>query len=78
MAGGHLLAQGAVFVAVQVVPHRAVVHDQQRPRVVGVRRVRVGGEPGVEHLVDAGTFGRHAVISGPMVRNVQDRGRLDG
>jgi hypothetical protein len=49
----HQRAQRAVLVAVEAVADHAVVDDQQRPRVVGVRRVRVRGEPSVEHLVDA-------------------------
>ena len=44
---------GSRALAVQVVADRAVVDDEQRPRVVGVRRVGVVGEPRVEHLADA-------------------------
>jgi hypothetical protein len=72
----HRRRQRAVLVAVEVVSDGAVVDDQQGPGVVGVRRVGVLGEPGVEHLGDprdrrapgADVLGRasHA-------RNVQDR-----
>ncbi len=58
---GDLLAPGAVRLAVEVVADRPVVHDQQRPGVVGVGRVDVLGEAGVEHLADPG----HGRLPGP-------------
>ena len=71
---------GAVRVAVEVVADRAVVDDEQRPHVVGVGRVRVVGEPRVEHLADA--LGRAASRRGSRRRRPvppsQDRTRPGG
>lgn len=53
----HRVVRGAVLMPVQVVPYGAVVHDQQRPRVVHVHRVRVLGEVRVEDLDDTGDTG---------------------
>lgn len=44
----------AAMRGIEVVPDRALVDDEHRPRVVGVRRIRVVHESGMEHLVDAG------------------------
>lgn len=42
----------AALTAVEVVADRAVVDDEDRPGVVGVRRIRVVREPSVQHLSD--------------------------
>ena len=38
---------------VQVVADSALVDDEHRPRVMGVRRIPVPEEAGMEHLTDA-------------------------
>jgi threonine/homoserine/homoserine lactone efflux protein len=42
---------------IEVIADRAVVDDEQRPGVVGVWWIGMIGEPGVEHLSDAGNRG---------------------
>jgi hypothetical protein len=67
---------GTVRVAVEVVADRAVVDQQQRPRVVGVRGIGVVGEPRVQHFGQprhARAPGHHVGRAGH-VRNVQDPG----
>jgi hypothetical protein len=64
-------AGGTVLVPVQVVAHHPIVDDHQRPRVVGVRRVPVVGESGVEGLGDAGHAG-HPRAHLAHVTNVQE------
>jgi hypothetical protein len=59
----HRPGTGAVLVTVEVVADGALVHDEHRPRVVGVRRVAVLHEAGVEHLADA----RQRRLPGPHV-----------
>jgi hypothetical protein len=67
-------AQRPVLMVVQVVTDRALVDDEQRPRLVGMLGVSVIGEPCVEDLHDAGhrrcprTYRRHA-------HNVQEPSR---
>jgi len=43
----HPGAQRAMLVTIEVVAHRALVDEEQRPGVVCVLRVGVVGEPGV-------------------------------
>jgi threonine/homoserine/homoserine lactone efflux protein len=63
---------GAAVLRLEVVPDRALVDDEHRPRVVGVRRVDVIDEPRVEDLVDAGN-GR-LPCSDPLAGHGQDAG----
>lgn len=62
----HAAAGDTAMLGVQVVPDRALVHQEDGPRVVRVARVRVLDEPGVEHLVDP----RHRRLpsSNPLLR----------
>ena len=70
-------AQRAVLVPVEVVADGAVVDDQQRPRLVGVHRVGVLGELGVEDLHDARApaGARRRDRAAGTCKNVQDRRR---
>ena len=58
-----------MWVTVEVVSNRAVVHDEQRPCAVRVGRVRVLREPGVEDLRDAG---HRWMPCADLVRRVRD------
>ena len=69
----HGRAERAVVVAVEVVADDAVVDDQQRPRVVRVERVGVGGEARVEDLGDPRDR-RSPSRDDRHVKNVQDAG----
>jgi hypothetical protein len=62
---------GQPLVPTEVVADCAVVDDEQRPDVVGVRRVCMLGEPGVQDLTDA----RHRRLPGEdgVVPDVHDR-----
>ncbi len=63
---------GAAMLGLEVVPDRALVDDEQRPCVVGVRWIRVIDEPRVEDLVDTGN-GR-LPSADPLARHGQDAG----
>lgn len=52
----HPTAESPVLGPVEVIADGALLHDQQRPGLVGVRRVHVSDEAGAQHLDDA----RHA------------------
>lgn len=47
---GDQLSERSTFVPVQVVPNRAVINQQDGPGVMGMHRVRVLPEPGMQNL----------------------------
>lgn len=81
----HLRPGCTAMRGLEVVPDRPLVDDEHRPRVVGVRRIRMVHESCVEHLVDTGDrrlprADPFAIGSqdGPIVQDPVQPGSLDG